>query len=227
MDEALGLVLKALEESGEAGNTLLLFLGDNGPPFPRGKQSCYESGLREPLLIRWPGHAKAGLVRGEFVSTVDFLPTILAAAGVPVPKVTAELTEGRSLLPLLEGKPAPEWRQTLFGEMNFHTPTLFHPARSIREGHYKLIQNLMPNAKVPALEFFDLSTDPYEFKNLADRPDLASIKDRMLRELLDWRKKTKDPSLNPATLTEWSQIPAHLDQLTGTYLGNGKRPSKN
>ena len=187
--------------------------------------SCYESGLQEPLLIRWPGHAKAGLVRDEFVSTVDFLPTVLAAAGVPLPKVTAELTEGRSLLPLLEGKPAPQWRKTLFGEMNFHTPTLFHPARSVREGKYKLIQNLMPSAKVPAIEFFDLSTDPYEFKNLADVRDLASIRDRMLQELMEWRKKTNDPLLNPATLREGSRIPSHLDHPTGTYVGNGKSKS--
>ena len=226
MDEALGLVLKALDESGQADNTLVIFLGDNGPPFPRGKQSCYESGLQEPLLIRWPGHAKAGLVRDEFVSTVDFLPTVLAAAGVPIPKVTAELTEGRSLLPLLEGKPAPQWRKTLFGEMNFHTPTLFHPARSVREGKYKLIQNLMPSAKVPAIELFDLSTDPYEFKNLADMRDLASIRDRMLQELMEWRKKTNDPLLNPATLREWSRIPSHLDHPTGTYVGNGNGNSK-
>jgi N-sulfoglucosamine sulfohydrolase len=218
MDEALGLVLKALDDSGQADNTLVIFLGDTGPPFPRGKQSCYEAGLIEPLVIRWPGHAKAGLVRGEFVSTVDFLPTVLAAAGVPMPKVTAELTEGRSLLPLLEDKSAPEWRKTLFGEMNFHTPSTFRPMRSVREGHFKLIQNLLPTAKVPAIEFFDLTTDPYEFKNLAEAGKVANIKERMLQELMNWRRKTGDPLLNPATLKEWSGIPAHLDRPTGTYV---------
>jgi N-sulfoglucosamine sulfohydrolase len=226
MDEALGLVLKALEESGQAGNTLIIFLGDNGPPFPCGKQSCYEAGLIEPLIIRWPGHAKAGLVRSEFVSTVDFLPTILAAANVPIPSVTAELAEGHSLLPLLEDKPAPEWRKTLFGEMNFHTPSAFHPMRSIREGHYKLIQNLIPTSKVPAIEFFDLSSDPYEFKNLADSPEVASVKDRMLRELMDWRKKTNDPLLNLDTLKEWRGIPAHLDKPVGTYVVDPKIKDK-
>ncbi len=226
MDQALGLVLKALEESGQAGNTLIIFLGDNGPPFPRGKQSCYEAGLIEPLIIRWPGHAKAGLVRREFVSTVDFLPTILGAAGVPIPKVTAERTEGRSLVPLLEDKPAPEWRKTLFGEMNFHTPTAFYPMRSVREGHYKLIQNLLPSAKVPAIEFFDLSSDPYEFKNLADSSEVASTQERMLRELMDWRKKTGDPLLNPDTLKEWRGIPSHLDEPTGTYVVDPQRKNK-
>ena len=75
-DAGLGMLLRALARNGCEKNTIVMFLGDHGPPFPRAKLSCYEAGIRIPLVIRWPGRIEAGLVSDALVSTIDFLPTL-------------------------------------------------------------------------------------------------------------------------------------------------------
>lgn len=85
LDEGVALLLEELNKAQLAENTLVIYFGDHGAQFPRGKGTVYEGGLRVPLIIRWPGHAQPGLVRNELVSTVDLLPTILSAVGVASP----------------------------------------------------------------------------------------------------------------------------------------------
>ena len=97
LDSLIGELLDALRRSGKADNTLIVYLGDHGADLLRGKRTCYEGGVRVPLIIRWPGKAKPNQVRRELVSTLDLMPTLLAAADAgPVRRLP-----GRSLLALL------------------------------------------------------------------------------------------------------------------------------
>ena len=92
LDAGVGMLMEVLERRGLAENTLVIFVGDHGPPFDRSKTTVYEAGVRIPFIVRWPGVAKAGS-RKQMVSTVDILPTILDATGIKEkPKV-----QGRSL----------------------------------------------------------------------------------------------------------------------------------
>jgi len=144
LDQLVGDLLDALERSGKARDTLVVYLGDHGADFLRGKRTCYEGGVRIPLLVRWPGRA-VPQVREELVSTVDLLPTVLAAAGVPAVPGLA----GRALQPLFAGGPAP-WRTHLFTEWHTHAAAAnFHPQRAVRDDRYKLIENLLPGVVNP------------------------------------------------------------------------------
>lgn len=152
----------------------------------------------------------------ELVSSIDLLPTVLELAGAPaVPGLP-----GQSLLPLLKGKPV-EWRRKIFTEYNTHGPRMFNPRRAVREGNHKLIMTLLadPDWKWPEslplekvrtvqkeagkgefLELYDLENDPHEFNNLAGRPEVKEVQDRLVRALQEWRRKTGDPMADPSEL---------------------------
>ena len=111
LDAGLGLLLDELKAAGFADNTIVIYLGDNGIAVRRGKTTSYEWGGRVPLLVRWPGMAKAGQVRPEMVTFVDVMPTLLEAAGAAAPKGL----EGVSLTPLLRGESPPMAGISLYG----------------------------------------------------------------------------------------------------------------
>ena len=161
LDSLIGELLAALQRSGKADNTLVVYLGDHGADFLRGKRTSYEGGVRIPLIIRWPGRAKPQQVREELVSTVDLMPTLLEAAGAkPV-----ENLPGRSLLPLLFDKPV-EWRRYLFTEYHTHAAEQnFYPQRTVRNERYKLIENLMPGRVNPGYAF---TNDRFPGAGIAD-----------------------------------------------------------
>ncbi len=230
LDTLVGNLLDTLERSGKAGNTLVIYLGDHGADLLRGKRTCYEGGLRVPLIISWPGNVEAGQVREELVSMVDLLPTFLEVShaqdldGLP----------GRSLLPLLKGE-TPVWRKYLFAEYHLHSVHNFYPQRSVRDNRYKLIHNLMPGTinpgytwtmetfypelgdslitgndpvsaayrlmkNPPEYELYDLKKDPYEFNNLSDSKDHQNFLETLKRELAAWGKVTSDPLRHPENL---------------------------
>lgn len=100
-DATVGEVLRALKDAGLEKDTLVMFLSDHGMPLPFAKTNCYYHATRTPWMVRWPGKVKAGSVDGEhFVSGIDLMPTVLDALGLACP----EGLDGRSFLPLLEGK---------------------------------------------------------------------------------------------------------------------------
>ena len=144
LDSLVGDLLAELEKSGKAKNTIVVFLGDHGADMLRGKRTCYEGGLRIPLLIRWPEKI-APQVRHEMVSTIDLMPTLLAAAKVQSPPGLA----GRDLQPLFAPGKA-DWRTHYFSEYHTHAaaPNYF-PQRSVRTDRYKLIENLLPGEVHP------------------------------------------------------------------------------
>ena len=149
LDTLVGDLLAALERTGKARDTLVIYLGDHGADLLRGKRTCYEGGVRIPLLLRWPAGAKPGQVRDELVSTVDLFPTILALAGAaPVAGLA-----GRSLEPLLRGE-RPAWRPHLFTEFHTHAAKAnFWPQRTVRDERFKLIENLLPGETNPGYAF--------------------------------------------------------------------------
>jgi len=230
-DTGVGLLLEALERTGKAKETLVIIIGDHGAPFERGKTTVYESGLRVPFLVRWPGVSKPH-VSARMVSTVDILPTILDAAAVPLP---SHKLHGTTLRPLLSD-PKAKGREYLAAEFHFHGAGIFYPRRAIRDNRYKLIHNLragkakpprgidgdnaaaksatdapadarqafLTYADPPEFELYDLEKDPVEFHNLAGRPEQAAVETRMKKALLAWRKETSDPALDPAFLEKYS-----------------------
>jgi N-sulfoglucosamine sulfohydrolase len=229
LDAGIGLLMETLKAAGRYDNTLVIFLSDNGPPFARGKTTCYEAGLRTPFLLRWPGITKPGSVSDAFVSSVDILPTILDAAGIGIPAHV----QGRSLRKVAAGD-NDGWRATLAGEFHQHGERPFFPRRALRDARYQIIHNLLAGkattyqsvdgdpapavARLPAYdgtpaqkamamlpnppewELYDLDADPWQFHNLAADPARAATLQRMQGLLLEWRQETRDPFLDPTVL---------------------------
>ncbi|MBD3675198.1 MAG: sulfatase [Planctomycetaceae bacterium] len=149
-DSLVGKAIQSLEENGQLENTLILMTGDHGMPFPRCKSNLYDIGTRVPLAIRWGDKIKPGRVVTDFVSTTDFAPTFLEAAGLPIP---AEMT-GRSLMPLFNsdrsGRVQKNWNSILVGKER-HVPSQEapdmggYPSRGLRNDDYFLIVNFKPD----------------------------------------------------------------------------------
>ena len=148
LDSGIAMLLKALAKTGKSDSTLVIYLGDHGADILRGKRTPYEGGVKVPLIVSWPGRMKGGQVRDELVSTVDLMPTILAAAAAaPLAGLP-----GRSLAPLVEGKRV-DWRKYLFTEFHLHSGHNFYPQRTVRNARYKLIVNLLAGQVNPGYAF--------------------------------------------------------------------------
>ena len=148
LDSGIAMLMKALAASGKADNTLVIYMGDHGADILRGKRTPYEGGVKVPLILSWPGRMKGGQVRGELVSTIDLMPTILEAASA---KPVASLP-GRSLAPLLAGEDVP-WRKHLFTEYHLHSGHNYYPQRTVRNARFKLILNLLHGQVNPGYAF--------------------------------------------------------------------------
>ncbi|MBX6316782.1 MAG: sulfatase-like hydrolase/transferase, partial [Isosphaeraceae bacterium] len=246
LDHYVGEVLAELERQGQTGRTLVLFLSDNGRPFPRCKTTLYDSGIKTPLILSWPGRVPEGQRCASLVSSIDIAPTILELAGIkPSPTI-----QGRSFAALLSD-PRASIREYAFAEHNWHDYAAF--ARAARSVRYKYIRNedndlpLTPPADAvrsptfqtmrrlrdegkltpeqqacflrprPAEELYDLESDPFELKNLAASPDHAQVLQTMRRALDEWTRETEDRK--PATLS-----PDEFDRETGRPLPGRARP---
>jgi len=188
MDAAIGKILTALDDLGLRDNTLVIFTSDNGPflgvadakPLRSGKGYLYEGGIRVPLIVRWPAHVRPGSVCSAPVISMDFYPTILAAAGIS--QDVSEPLDGESLMPLLKQAGALK-RQAIY----FHYPNYaFHRSNrlgsAIRRGDYKLIE-FFDEASV---ELYNLRDDVGETQDLsAKRPEVATS---LRSELVRWRE---------------------------------------
>ncbi len=209
LDSLIGDLLAALERSGKADNTLVVYLGDHGADFLRGKRTSYEGGVRIPLIIRWSGRAKPQQIREELVSTVDLMPTLLEAAGArPV-----ENLPGRSLLPLLFNKPV-EWRRYLFTEYHTHAAGQnFYPQRTVRNERYKLIENLMPGQVNPGYAF---TNDRFPDAGIPDAIVAAAPVVREAYRLMHRppRYEFYDLKADPCEFRNLAADPVHAQTLT-------------
>ncbi len=123
-----------LDRQGVADETLVLFISDNGRPFPRCKTTIYDSGVKTPFVVRWPGHVEPGSHCESLVSTVDIAPTFLKLAG---PGAGPELP-GQGFFALAEG-PELKVRDYIFAERNWHDYAA--RARAVRSERYEFIRN--------------------------------------------------------------------------------------
>lgn len=149
LDHGVGLVLKALADAKKADDTLVIFLSDNGIPFPGAKTTLYDAGIHLPMLVRKPG-AKAGVVCDAMASWTDIAPTVLDWCGVkpaPVGKKDAPLP-GRSLLPVLERTQTEGWDE-VYASHQFHEITMYYPMRAVRTRTHKYILNLAHGLEYP------------------------------------------------------------------------------
>ncbi len=147
-DRDVAALLKLLEDRGELDQTLVVVTSDNGFPFPRGKATGYDAGVRMPLAIRWPARVKGGRTVDDFVSLTDLAPTFLEAAGLKPPR---EMT-GRSLLPLLRsgrsGQIDKRRDRVCFGRerhANVREGDLGYPIRGLRTDQFLYLRNFAPD----------------------------------------------------------------------------------
>jgi N-sulfoglucosamine sulfohydrolase len=219
LDSLVGDLLDELAKSGKAENTIVVYLGDHGADMLRGKRTCYEGGLRIPLLIRWPGKITPQ-VRHELVSTIDLMPTLLAAAGARSPQGLP----GKDLQPLFSPGKA-EWRSHYFAEYHTHAaaPNYF-PQRSVRTERYKLIENLLPGEVHPD---FDNTISKLEKeakrRDIAGGLDLPSVIAQAAPEVRAAYARMRVPpqyelydlQADPYEFTNLADVPEHANVLQG------------
>ncbi len=201
MDALIGEVLDDLDERGLADDTLVVFISDNGPPFPGNKLSLYDRGTGTPLMFRWPRGLEPAR-RDMLVSSVDVMPTILELVEAPA----LASPQGRSLLPLLVGDDD-AGRTATFSEMESHAGDP-KPARAVRTDEYAYIRNLtdLPlgsgdgdgawvdqlalepdqtwDEERVAEELYFIPDDPLQRNNLVDEPAHGDVLAEM-REFLE------------------------------------------
>lgn len=211
LDESVGRVMARLEKHGLAGNTVIIFTGDNGGllgggrskvtsnlPARNGKGSVYEGGVRVPGIIRWPGVTRAGSTNATPIISMDYLPTVLEIVGVK----PTNLTDGRSLVPLLKGQTGDFKRSDLFWHYPHYHSMGGVPYTAVRSGDWRMIEFHDGNR----LELYDLKSDPHEDRNVADaRPAIA----KRLKSKIDlWRTSvgaqmpTANPDYDPSKPTD-------------------------
>lgn len=144
-DDDLGVIMDAAR-SYLGTNTLFLFSSDNGAQWPFAKWNCYEAGVRTPLIVAWPGVVKPDTRTSAMVSWVDFLPTLLEAAGGKPPGQI----DGRSFLPVLRGKRSSH-RDAIFTTHSGDGRFNIYPIRAVRSGQWKYIRNLHPSTRSPLI----------------------------------------------------------------------------
>ena len=208
MDSAVGKVLAKLDELDLSKNTIVVFTSDNGglstsegwptsnAPLRGGKGWMYEGGIREPLIVRWPGMVKPGSIINEPVSSPDFFPTLLEAADAK--PMAEQVLDGVSLLPVLKGGKLPE--RSLFWHYPHYGNQGGAPAAAMRRGDWKMIEWLEDDRT----ELYNLSND------LSEQTDLAAKEPQRVKQMRDelhrWQQQVgakfpiKNPSYDPSKL---------------------------
>ncbi|MBC8325273.1 MAG: sulfatase [Verrucomicrobia subdivision 3 bacterium] len=212
-DDAVGAVLRALEASGEADNTVVMFMSDHGMPLPFAKTQLYHHSTRTPWMVRWPGVTQPGSVdKQHMISVVDFLPTVLDITGIQHPK----RLDGRSYLPLLKGDPQ-DGRDYIIKEYNENSGRSRDPMRAIQTKRYLYLFNPWSNgervfatATTGTATFRRLAALAKTDNKLAARLDL--YKHRVPEELYD---VIKDPDCLH-NLIDSPRHQAELKQLCAT-----------
>lgn len=255
LDDTVGRVLAALEESGFADSTLVLFITDNGSAFPFAKANTYLASTRTPLLVRWPGVTKPGSVDDRhFVSEVDFFPTFMEATGLAAP----EGLDGRSLVPILKGGKE-EGREYVFTQIDYTIGGPPKPMRCIQDENFGYIFNAFSDGKFnyrnnnegltfkameragksdPAIqkrvdmfrhrvpqEFYDLKKDPGCTNNLIDSAKHQELIQKYQKRLRQWMVETNDHCMAAYDVRE---DPAKLAEAIKNYpkLVKPKVPGK-
>jgi N-sulfoglucosamine sulfohydrolase len=235
LDSYIGKVLDELDAQGVADNTMVLFISDNGRPFPREKTTLYDGGIRTPWIVRWPKRVQAGSSSKSLISSIDIAPTVLSMAGL----AGGPTFEGRNFEPMLSD-PTASIRKYAFAEDHWHD--FEDHGRAVTDGRFKYIRNDYPDlpntppadagrsptfqtmlklkaagkltasqlacfAKPRAkYEFYDLKSDPHEMKNLVADPAYAKVVAAHRKALADWAQRTNDFIPSKRTPDEFHRV---------------------
>lgn len=222
MDEWVGERLSELEQDGLLDSTIIFFFSDHGVGLPRGKRNSYDSGVRVPLIVRFPNANRAGTTDDRLISFLDFAPTVLSLAGVKIP----DHLRGRPFLGAAQAE-APDLAFTSQDRVDAATDCV----RSATDGRYRYIRNLMPDMpqlvqsayreRIPMMkdihamrdgpttpaqwqmiaqtkppeEFYDTQEDPHNVVNLIDAPEHAERIKAMRAAVDRWMRQTGDLGL--------------------------------
>ncbi|MDO6807390.1 sulfatase [Zobellia galactanivorans] len=246
LDNYVGQVVSELDRQGVSDNTMILFISDNGRPFPRDKTTLYDGGIKTPWIVKWPKKVEANSVNTKLVSAIDIAPTFLKLAGLEA----LPSFEGKDFSPLLED-PKAKIRDLVYAEDHWHDYEDY--TRAVRTEEFKYIRNFytdLPNTPSadafvggtfqsmrelkkkgelneaqlacfvsprPSEELYDVVNDPYELKNLAEDPDHQKTLKTLRSEMNRIRKTSKD------SLPDF-RTPDEFDRKTGKSNAFRKRP---
>lgn len=221
MDKQVGEIIQKLKDDGLYDNTIIFFYSDHGDGLPFAKRELYDRGLRVPMIIRYPKEEKAGTVDSQLLSFVDFAPTVLSLANIPIPKYM----EGQAFLGSQKAKTPRKYIYAARDRMD----TEYDRVRAVSDGRFKYLKNYMPEkpyyqdiafrlqqkgmAEIlrlkeegklneqqmywfrktkPDEELFDTKNDPYEFNNLANDPKYKAKLVELRTKHQEWLKKYGD-----------------------------------
>jgi arylsulfatase A-like enzyme len=225
MDSLAGLVISELEAEGLLENTILFFYSDHGGPLPRQKREIYDTGLKVPLIIRFPDKQMAGKVVDELISFVDFAPTLLSLTHYPIPSYL----QGQAFLGPDQAPPRsyiyaardrldnqydmvrgvrdkqfkyfknyqPDKPYIMDIEYRMQMDLMKELLRAHKEGELNEIQELWFAQSKPPEELYDLNADPYELENLAENPDYHDKLVELRNALSSWQEQYGDMGFTP------------------------------
>jgi arylsulfatase A-like enzyme len=246
LDSYIGEVLKEIKRQDVEEDTFVLFISDNGRPFPRDKTTLYDGGIKTPWIVRWPRQVRAASICKQLVSSIDIAPAVLELAGVDVP----DNIEGHSFIPLLKN-PRAKIRDYIYAEDHWHDYEDL--TRAVRSRRYKYIRNDYPDLPAtppadvgrsstframqhlrargklnenqmacfvkprPSEELYDVINDPHELHNLSENPRYLNVLRKFRQVLSDWSQRTNFRIPS-------SRTPDEFDRETGEPLPNRIRP---
>lgn len=222
LDQGVGYLLDILKASGKYDNTVIIYLSDNGAPFPNSKTTLYDPGIHLPLIVKIPKPHKTNFVQDAMISWVDITPTLLDFAGALPGNPQLQ---GRSFKDILEQENVKGWDE-VYASHSLHEIMMYYPMRVLRERQYKLIyniayplqypqsldlhqsytwQDIIKNKRKyigtrpleaylhrPKFELYDIQKDPDEIHNLANDPKYSKELSRMIDKLKKWQESTFD-----------------------------------
>ncbi len=240
LDSYIGAVMQELKNQEVDENTMVIYMSDNGRPFPRCKNRLYDSGIKTPFIVRWPSIVEAGTVTHSLISSIDIAPTLVELATGKIP----EQFQGNPFSEVLIDRFA-ETRNAIYAEHNWHDYQAHE--RAVRDENYLYIRNAFPELNAsppadavrsptyqkmialyekdaleedqmdcfitprPAEELYDVVNDPFQLTNLAGKPEYKKILNEMQKKLDTWIDNTNDSVPD-------NPIPDKFDRWSGKKL---------
>lgn len=241
-DRRVGKILRDLKQDGLTDQTVVFFWGDHGRGLPRAKRWIYDSGIRVPLIVRWPGHLAPNTRRDDLVCFLDLAPTVLSLADVTVPQhmqgqvilgpgraqerefiyaARDRMDEARDIIRAVRDKrfkyirnfmPELPYAQSI--DYMDQMPTMREMRRLYTAGDLNDIQQLFFRSTKPVEELYDTQADPHEIRNLAADPQFQDRLQRMREALDSWARDTGDLGLIPEPILDEVARPEGRWQMT-------------
>ena len=228
IDQGFGKLMKMLQETGKANNTIVIYISDNGMAFPGAKTTVHEPGIKLPCIIKDPTKGVKNATSNAMISWVDLTPTILDMAKIDFKK---EQFHGKSFNKIIE-KSNPEGWDEIYASHTFHEITMYYPMRVVRSKNYKLIWNIAWRLEYPfASDLWASSTWQGIYRNKIEKFGPKKVQDYLFRpefELYDLEKdpdelnnlsKNKDFTLEQTTISPFEIQKADEVFITNAIIG--------